>query len=242
MRLKLKFADLDMAVLYNTINGVSSLAVWFVDPDINPSAGAGELAENGKLAMRDALALAAKMSASDPCIGQLFQQINPIVVDTGYNGWFSGQISPRDLPGSDVTDEEALDARAEKFDIGFLRDKLTAKATVAPVGTCSWKEAKAGAKMHFAPTRQNIAFFLVQDDMGVNVWAQWDTKAEYLQYDLPASILNIAMEMECLHPQPDRIIFEIVDESGEMLFTGFWNWADAENQDLGRIYVLYQKE
>jgi hypothetical protein len=228
-------------VFHNTLQDTSSLVVWFVEPEINPTPEENEIPENSTLAMRNALLVSQQLNAGDGCVARLFDKINAIVVDKNYNGWFSGQISTTDLPTTIQTDEQQLDEMAKLYEIGYLRNKVTAKLGSAPATSCNWADAKQNIHNHFAPERENVGFHFVLDDAGVNVWAQWDSEAEFLPLTLAPSLLNIAMEIECLSPQADRIIFDVVDETGDIQIIGVWNWSDAKNQDIGQIQILYQK-
>jgi hypothetical protein len=111
----------------------------------------------------------------------------------------------------------------------------------APPDSCTWREANLGAHGQFAPERRNVGFFFVQDDTGVNVWAQWDTSMTDIVTALVASLLNVSMEMKCLFPRPDRIYYLMVDTTGDMQINGYWSWADALKMDVNKIMVLYMK-
>jgi hypothetical protein len=231
----------EFVVLYQKLQDTSFLVIWFIDPEINPSAKENEISENAQLAIRHAFILSQQLKGSDDCVNRLFNFINPVVVDKNYNGWFSGQVSPSDLPATLPTDDQQLAEYSKLFQTGYLRSKTTAKISSAPAGSCAWQEAKKNIQNHFSPDRENVAFYFVLDDEGVNVWAQWDSEPEFLQLNLPASILNIAMEIDCLFPKPDRIIFDAVDQEGEIHVYGIWNQADMKNQDISKIQILYQK-
>jgi len=239
--LKPKVAYQQSVVIHNKFKGGSFLVVWFVDPTINATPQESEISENDTRAMRDGLLLSQQLNAADGCVSRLFDAINPIVVDKNYNGWFSGRIKTSDLPATTQTDDDELDEIAKSYEISYLRDKATAESGTAPATVCTWTDTKQKIQNHFSPERQNVGFYYVLDDAGVNVWAQWDSPLDFLQLNLPASLLNIAMEIDCLYPTPDRIIFDVVDESGDMQIIGLWNWSDAKNQDIGQIQILYQK-
>lgn len=231
----------ESVLFYNQVEGTSYLAIWFVDPELDPAAEESEISANTDLATRHGLILSQELKAADSCVDQLFDWINAIVVDKNYNGWLSAQVKTSDLPATVQTDDKELDEIANAYEIGYLRAQVTAKTGSAPANSCSWAEAQKNIRNHFSSERENVAFYYVLDDAGVNVWAQWDSDPEFAQLNLPASLMNIAMEIDCLFPQPDRIIFNVVDETGEMQIIGLWNGSDARNQDIGQIQILYQK-
>ena len=73
--------------------------------------------------------------------------------------------------------------------------------------------------MHFAPSRPNVDFYLVIDEVGVNVWAQWDAPLTPLDGEM-ASPLNIAMEVGCLQPALDWLWLFVVADDGTITFLG----------------------
>jgi hypothetical protein len=239
--LKSKVAYDEFALYYNKVQETSFLIVWFVDPKINPSAKESEIAENADLAIRDALILSQELKASVSCAGKLFDMINAIVVDKNYNGWLSGQIKIEDLPETIQTDGNQLTELSRQYEKAYLRNKVTKKPSSAPASSCKWAEAKKNIYNHFSSERENIAFYFVLDESGVNLYAQWDGQPDFVQATLPAALMNIGMEIDCLFPEPDRIVFNIVDETGEMQIIGTWNGSDAKNQDISKIQILYQK-
>lgn len=235
LNLREKISYDESVILYNTIQGESFLVVWFVDPNINPMPKESEISQNATLAFADALILSQQVNADNECVGKLFDKVSTIVVDTNYNGWLSGQISVKNLPSSVQTDENQLYEIAKSYEVGYYRDRVTTPS----IATCSWKDAKQKIQNHFSTERTNIGFYFVLDNEGVNVWAQWDSDPASLQVNIPPSLLNIAMEIDCL--SPDRIVFDVVDNTGEMQVIGMWNWSDAKNQDIGKVQILYQK-
>lgn len=239
--LKSKIKQDEFVILHNKIYGVSILAIWFVEPAINPLAKESEINANTQLAIRRALTLSQELKASDSCVSALFDTISAIVVDKNYNGWFSGEIKITDLPATMQTDEQQVDAIAKLYQVGYLRSKITAKVNAAPASSCTWKTAKKNIHNHFSPMRENVAFYFVLDDAGVNVWAQWDSPVEFLQLNMPTTLMNIAQEIGCLFPQPSRIIFSVVDGTGDLQVLGAWNWADIQSRNISRIQIAFRK-
>lgn len=209
----------EFSVHYNTFQGERTLVIWFVEPTLNPLAKGEAIADNLELAVVRAMALSQRLSFAEPCVKERFDVITAIEVDRDYNGWFSGKIPPFFLPQTaEPTDEELLTV---KFEANYLREVETPKAgrQPAPAGSCSWPEARQKARVHFAASRPNIDFYLVIDEVGVNVWAQWDAPVTPLQGEL-ASPLNVAMEVACLHPRLDWLWMFVVDEDGTITFLG----------------------
>jgi hypothetical protein len=239
--LKSKVSYSESVVLYNKLQGTSFLVVWFVDPEINSTPKESEIPENVHLAIHKALILSQQLNAEDSCVGRLFDKINTIVVDKNYNGWLSAQIEITNLPDTIQTDEKQLNELTNRYEIEYVKTKVTENLDPAPTNSCTWEASKKNIHSHFSSERENVGFYFVLDDAGVNVWAQWDSQPDFLQLTLPASLLKVAMEIQCLSPKPDRIIFDVVDDNGEMQIVGIWNWSDAKSQDISQIQILYQK-
>lgn len=252
-RLKADFPYREFALIYNSLQGLDILSVWFVDPEINPEAQDADLAPNAILALRHVATLSHRLGRKDPCIGRLFTTINPIVVDSNYNGWFSGNIRPADLPGADDLTEAQIEALEDAFEIAYWRRNPPAPQGPAPAASCTWTEARAYIQRHFDPSRENVGFMLVIDENGIKIYAQWDSDAKLLDLDATrwwglqmTSMLNVAMELPCLHPEPTALIVTVVDAEGTVELLGILpnpvpgpdrDFADLIN-DFRPFYIL----
>lgn len=252
-RLKADFPYPEFTLIYNSFQGLDILNIWFVDPEIDPKAQDADLAPNAILALRHATALSHRLGRKDPCIGRLFTTINPIVVDSNYNGWFSGNIRPADLPGTDDLTEAQIEALEDAFEIAYWRRNPPAPQGPAPAASCTWAEARVRIQRHFNPSRENVGFMLVIDENGVKIYAQWDSDAKLLGRDATqwwalqmASMLNVAMELPCLHPVPTALIVTVVDAEGAIELLGILpdpvlgpddSFADLIN-DFRPFYIL----
>jgi hypothetical protein len=227
----------EFVVTYNILQiqgRMASLVIWFVDPEIDPSARGSEIEQNSKLAREHAAIISNQINAENYCVASLFNVINPIVVDRNYNGWFSGEIQPSKLIDENEPSPEQILKIENEFKIGYLRNNPTGVFAEAPTGSCAWKEANANLHNHFASTRENVGFYFVLDDEGANVWAQWDGPTDLIL--MSASLLNVTMELECLYPRPDRVIVIIVDENGIVGLIGVIPGINA-----GGFQIAYQR-
>lgn len=79
--------------------------------------------------------------------------------------------------------------------VSYQRDVQTASfdPQTPPTDSCTWPETRERIHQHFAPTRQNVSFYLMTDEGGVNVWAQWDGPKNMTF--LAPSLLNVVMEL-----------------------------------------------
>jgi len=204
----------EYAVHFMDLQGIASLGVWYVDPELEPRPSATQLQQQLQGARLRAAELAATVNSSSACSSRLFDVINPIVVDTRYQGWFSAQIRPADLPASPYFTEEDIARASDRFQPGYLR---TALSHPYQPGTCEWPEALERLYSHFAADRELVAFYFVIDDSGSHVWAQWDGEADPIMGAV--NIANISLALECFSPAAE-LIYLIVNPEGSVLDLG----------------------
>jgi hypothetical protein len=211
----------DEAVVYrHFLNGLHTLAVWYVEPILKTEISTeDELFGNQATAINNALVSAAQLKRADPCAG-CFDTIELIVVDRYYNGWFSGAIRPEDIP--DTPYDSVIDDMFEATDIGYIRDEIPAPNDITPANSCDWPTTREKIQLHFSPELVNTAFYFVRDDLGNNVWANiYVPSAEDAFISSLPALMNIAMELDCLHPTPDFIIVTAVNPEDKVVLIGF---------------------
>lgn len=220
----------EFAVHYNEIEGTRSLLVWFVDPEINPTATGGEIQANLDMALTHAAELSQKIRVQFPCVTELFDVINPIVVDQKYTGWFSGTLDPTIIPDEEALTSAEIDQLVDKFTVGYLLEALPGPI---PAGSCNWSSVRESMQNHFSPERQNVAFYFVVDDFGANVWAQWDGPTDPIF--MMTSLMNVMMELDCFIPTAN-LIFIVVDKEGTTGLVGVVPQGDA-----GSMQIVYER-
>ena len=240
--IKADFPYDEFAVHYNNFadfDNIATLIVWYVDPEIDPEAGEAEIEQNAELAKQNAILASQQLVQQHACIKSLFDAINPIVVDENYNGWFSGRAEVEKFSSSENLSESELESIEAAFEIGYLRTELPAAIQAAPSDSCTWPETQQKIQNHFSPDRENVAFYFVKDEVGVNVWTQWDGPTDFRAM---ASILNVAMELDCLHPSPTQLIMVIVDSDGNVGLAGILPAEGIENLDINQMQIFYYQE
>ncbi len=220
----------EFSLSHNYLMMVYHLNAWFVDPGLDPLADEAALGQGVALAQRHAALLSYQLHRVDACVGRVFDQIVVTVVDRDYNTWFSGSISPLDLPESDQPSDAVIDQAVELFSPGFMRSEVTASVGrgAAPAESCNWTQARARMEAVLGSGHPNAAFYYAVDDSGANVWGQWDGPAD-VDVFLPA-FSQIGLELGCLHPAPDTfwVVYTdvyggfqlIVAEPGEVIRQG----------------------
>lgn len=211
--LKPLIAYTEFDLTYNVILNNRVLNIWFVEPKIDPNAVGDQIAKNTSLAQLSAAAVSVKLATGDAkCLSSMVSVINPIVVDRNYNGWFSGTIKL-----SDANTNVPLENKVNTFTVSYLRTKPAAPSSTTPAQSCKWTEARAKIQKHFAATRENVGFEFVIDETGINVYAQWDGEIDVTM--LPA-LLNVALELRCVHPPIDQLVVIMVDADGKINLIG----------------------
>jgi hypothetical protein len=212
----------DFYLYHNIIGGIHTLAVWYIDPEIDIQVSAETLESELTGVIERATELGIALYDVDPCVGQTFTGFNPVVVDAGYNGWFSGLLYSEDIieGAGDVSD--LVNSYFQPYHISFVPEPVGD----IPEGRCTWEETEEKLWHHFSRERENVSFYFVYDLNGYNVWVQWDGMG-LLPLET-ASILNVTMELDCLYPTPDNLIVMVVGEDGYAYLVGLIISNDGE--------------
>ncbi|NIS81757.1 MAG: hypothetical protein GTO14_16465 [Anaerolineales bacterium] len=233
-------------VTHLRLQGNRVLNLWFVDPELDPGASAEEMVDNVDLAFLHGVEAVYTLRRLDACVEALFDKISTIVVDRDYNGWFSAEFTVADLPpATDLSFEEAIEHATAGMSLGYLREVLppAISSQPPPEGSLDWQETRRKIFQHFSSQRPNVDFYLVIDEGGVNLWAQWDSIADMIETEF-ASILNVSMEASLLHPPVDSLWVVVVDEEGEINFIGRVPGEAVRSEDLSeainQFELLYQ--
>ncbi|MCB2178486.1 hypothetical protein KQH61_03635 [bacterium] len=226
----------EFTLLYNILSEERTLLIWYVDPEIDPTTPDADFQQALTDARMRAAALANTLNQADPCVARLVDNINTIVVDANYAGWYSGQIVPDQLPGTDTPDEEQLRLSMARFQSGYLLD-YTPEIEEAPADTCTWGTVNPILKEQFEADQQNIGFYYVVDPSGVNMWAQWigSTDAD----EISGNVENILSTIDCLYPTLYNLVTIVVSPStGEIISLGMLS-ATPDGMDIADYQVLY---
>jgi len=219
------------AVTYYQLHNTKALTIWFVDAEIETAPAQDEVARYTALARQHASQVLQRVVSRDACIAALFTSLEIIVVDGNYNAWFSASLAPDDVPG-----EEGQEASA--FQNVYLRQSVP--ETVSETGQCTWAEARAAARAHFAGTEDpatNMDFYPLIDPRGLSVYAQWVAFSDtFITAAEMASVLNVAQEVNCLSRPVDQLVVKAVDKHGNVKMLGTLAGQEAlKNLDISRL-------
>ncbi len=205
---------LESTVYYFTADGERTLVVWFVDPALNPLADQAEVDTQLALAIDDAVRLAFQMNHHVyPCLQEAFDTVRVIAVDQEYQSWFSGRIRPHSLaPVSEPTTAQ-MESVEIADDYYSRQEAPQPPSQEGPVSdTCSWPQVRSGLVPRGDWRRSLNGSFLVIDESGVFVFAQWEGPSDY--NTTGHSVLNMGTELNCLVPQLDWLLVTVVDGQG----------------------------
>jgi len=230
----------EFVLRHNYAEGIRSLVLWYVDPDLDPLASAGALEANLDLAFEHALNLSADLNRASACVQQLFDGINPIVVDADYNGWLSGLVDPAALPDSPMLSPAEIEALRAEMQVNYSRTIPTDSLVrpPAPEGSCSWQDTAPRIHQHFSPERTNVGFYFVVDEGGVNIWSQWDGPPD--AGITMSSMLNVLFELDCLYPVPTRLIVIVVEDAGVVSLIGVVEGEVVTSGDFAAAIQQFQ--
>lgn len=219
-RLKAALPVSEVVISHNIINDIHTLGIWYVEPVIQLDISTqDEISENLTMAINNALVTAAQLKRADPCVSS-FDEINPIVVDSLYNGWFSGTIQPEDIP--DTPYDGVMEDMFAVTEIGYFRENFPAPIGKAPPKSCDWPTTLGKIRQHFSPKLVNTEFYFVRDELGNNVWANFYVLSQENAYaQAITSIMNITLELDCLHPTPDNVIVTTLTSDHKVVLLGF---------------------
>jgi len=213
------------------------LTVWYVENKIDLENNEAE--QNALIAVHGAAQLSQFIVSHNPCVKRLFTTIYSVVVDKYYNLWFAGKIKSSLVPETKSPSDSEIEALVSYFEVVYLPSSPISTPLFEPNKACAWKEARKKIQRHFSPDRENVSFYFVVDGTASAVFAQWDGPTD--AFLSAPSILNVAMELECVYPPPVQLVFVIVDERGEVGLIGSLPADGIKHLDLSQLQILYQK-
>jgi hypothetical protein len=209
---------------YYTYEGKNVLALWFVDPDIRFIEGQNT-DDYSIIALTDAVNLVHYVSIGNSCIKMLFDDVNPIVVDSDYNGWLATVIHTYTLPTNTTLTQEQFDDIYQQASVYYLRRDDPSPRVQPPEDRCAWSDAQSNVLRHFNSTVLNQFYYLVQDENGIHAYVQIEDFTTGLSdkvwyANLIATILNITSELKCVYPTPTDLLLQVVDPDGKIEMIG----------------------
>jgi hypothetical protein len=217
---------------YLTINDELTLSVWLVDPEINAAARTS-LSAGNRQALETGLTLSYQIVDRIPCAAQVFENVNPMIVDSDYASWYIDIIPARAFLNLRDATLTGLIESVSRSGAGPASGRLTPprKATPAPSGSCTWPQARAALAARLGPETDNAAAYVIvgggiaadsrwgDSSSGVAVQAQIEAHQDADTQDaaLLARLGEMAGELACVSPAVGQLELFVVDGSGRLV-------------------------
>ena len=221
-----------------TIGGRISISIWLVDRAIDPATSAAGLGAANREAISTGLSVSYRIVDQIPCARQVFEIVNPMIVDAKYQAWYMEFIPVEAFTDlRDPTTEQLIEAvnrtgaetRGRAVPPVSPRPVSPRPATGAPA-TCTWTQARAGiAALEGSAPRNVAAYPIVDGGRGtgtgrsgsgdVEVEVQWDLhdRSETADAVTLQRLGWIADALACFSTRVDQLEFFVVDPSGGLV-------------------------
>jgi len=190
-----------------------ALTIWMVSPEIDQAA----FEQKTSVAELQAILAAKILVESGNCIRN-FNTMQFIVVDQGYQLWFSGSLRTRDVPDLQVeqtgggTDSPQGGGREQPIESTPLPENALA---------CTWPEVTSRLKDTFSSKNVDASFYYARDAGGSNVYTQWAVPDSEAALNVVDNLTQIAVEIGCLYPPADGISVLLTLPDGQTLLSGY---------------------
>jgi hypothetical protein len=216
---------------YLTINGKLTISVWLVDPAIDTAAQNGLTAANWE-ALRRGLELSYEIVDRIPCVGRVFENVNPMIVDSDYHSWYMDIIPVRAFVGLENPTTGDIAEAVSRVGTGPAagRSGMPPPERPAPSGSCTWPQARAAMAATLGPAEDNTAAYLIVGggivptthwggslaDVAVQAQIEMRQPADAGDSVLLRRLGEMAGELACVHPSVDQLELFVVDGQGRM--------------------------
>jgi len=216
---------------YLTIDDQLTLSVWLVDPEIDAAARTG-LSAGNRQALETGLTLSYRIVDEIPCVAQVFENVNPMIVDSHYGSWYIDIIPVRAFVGLRSPTTADLIEAVTRSGAGPADGRRTMPPgdQPAPSGSCTWPQARRLLAAHLDPEPANSAAYLIvgggiaagsrygNPSTDVAVQAQIEARQDADMDDsvVMARLNLLAADLGCLSPPVDQLELFVVDGSGRL--------------------------
>ncbi len=227
-----QLAGRDFEAHYLTIGEKLTLSVWLVDPEIDPAAPPSGVAAADRQAVARGLSISYQLVDQIPCVRSVFDQVNPMIVDSRFQHWYKDFLPVRAFVGLHDPTTSELIAAVEAAGTAIAEPRKTAPQTAQTpaAGSCGWPAARAAVQGSLGA--DNTAAYLIigaglvepgnlnpnsADDVGVEVqWTVADTSAA-ADLLVRERLGHVAEVLACLWPAIDSLEAFVVDPAGRTL-------------------------
>lgn len=226
-------AGQDFEAHYLTTGDKFTLSVWLVDPEIDPATPLSGMAAADRQALERGLSISYQMVDQIPCAQQVFDQVNPMIVDGRFQHWYKDFLPISAFVGLHDPTTEDLIAAVEATGTALEEPRATVPQAVQTpaASSCGWSEARAAIHAYFGAEDNTAAYLIIgarlvdqgnptpnaPDDVGVEVqWPVRDT-AEAADPLVRERLDHVAEALACLWPAIDSLEAFVVDPAGRTI-------------------------
>jgi len=205
---------------YMIINKEWVLSIWLVDSELDPLASSGEaITENSQLAFQRGATVAHQIADQIPCTREVFDGINPMIVDQNYNGWYIDIIPMHALPITKNPTNEVLLASIERSGMEYADLRRISPQEHAPMTeSCFWSDARPAIEEIIDSAQPNQAAYLIISPDETLVQIQWEITPDEEEDDqaIVKRLGHLSKLLDCL----DTLELFIVDDVGRLKVYG----------------------
>jgi hypothetical protein len=226
-------AGQDFETHYLTIGDKFTLSVWLVDPEIDPAPPLAGMAAADRQARERGLSLSYQLVDQIPCTQRVFDQVNPMIVDTSFQHWYKDFLPVTAFVGlrNPTTDDLIAAVQATGTALEEPRSAVPQPVQAPAASSCSWPQARAAIHAYLGADTNSAAYLIIgaglvtqadpasnaRDDVGVEV--QWPVRdaAEATDALVRERLGHVAEALACLWPGIDSLEAFVVDPAGGTL-------------------------
>ncbi len=227
------YAGQDFETHYLTIGDKFTLSIWLVDPEIDPATRQSAMAAAERQAVTRGLSAAYQLVDQIPCTRRVFDQVNPMIVDSHFQHWYKDFLPVSAFVGLDGPTTDELIAAVGAAGTALAEPRMVAPQApqapqTLPAGSCGWPEARAAIHTYLGASENSAAYLIIgarlvqpgnpkpnsADDVGVEV--QWTVRGTADAADplVLERLGHVAEALACLAPAIDSLEAFVVDPAG----------------------------
>ena len=225
-------AGQDFEAHYLTIGDRLTLSVWLVDPEIDPATPKSGLAAAGRMAAQRGLSVSYEIVDQIPCVRQIFDQVNPMIVDARFQHWYKDFLPVSAFEGlHDPTTDQLIAAVKATGSAPEPRSRAPQAAHTPAAGSCAWPAARAAIHAYLGSGDNTAVYVIIgagsveqpsltagtPEDVGIEV--QWPVSdvADAADSVVRERLGHVVVALACYRHAVDWLEAFVVDPSGRTL-------------------------
>jgi hypothetical protein len=203
------------------------LSIWLVVPELDACAAKGEVEVNSRLAFVKGLRMCHTVVSGIPCVRELFDAVNPMIVDGQFNCWYRDIIPMRNLPPEENPSDDELTQYATRRNMKYSYSRTVTPRTKDRAGTLeipAWQEFRKSIQQLLCrePGRCNAAAYpmFLKDYCIVQVYWEAAADGNLVDADILERMAQIAQRFAGIPLPIARLDMSIVNADGKLTVYG----------------------